>query len=142
MNPKLASEATTKIHFGESTTVKIDGQSVKLKGTFYRDDDIEMKQLLTKDAQVVECHGLINNFSAEKYPYDAAKPLPERVARLVKDYQFEKSEKNKLLEMVATRDTTIRELKAKAKTFDNRLLSEVKDFFFRVISIIASEKNG
>lgn len=115
MNPKLASEATHTLDFGEGTKIRVGNTTVTVKGRFYREDsgyirqiEIDRNDLLKERREINKC---IDGTAVEKYAYDAHRPLIDRVTRIAKNLEHERKEKQKLLDMVASRDTTICNLK-------------------------------
>ena len=142
MDLKLASEATAKLDFGEGTKIRVGNSTITLKGTFYREDACYIRHLKAHEDANNAAHAALNGRSGEKYPYDAGKPLPERIGNLQDRCDFNLKEKNKLLDMVAVRDTTNRELKAALKQFADKMVIEAKDNFFRAITVISETYRG
>lgn len=149
LRPELLSPATDIIDFGEATKVRIKNTTATLHGKFYRDDCWYIQQLKQSEqgsregraALLDECHQIVNSASLEKYPYDSSKPLADRLKKLVENLQFERNEKAKLLNMVAIRDTEIRQLKQAFIDLREQLVDAGKKYFFDTISFLAANKH-
>jgi len=96
MNLRLLSEASKEIDFGEGTKVRIQNTTVTLKGTFHRTDSY----LMTRCArEYEECR---------------------------KTLEHERAEKIKLMNMVASRDTTIMQLNGDINAAKNQTRESLK----------------
>ena len=111
----LWSEATSVLEFGEGTKIRIGNVSVRLKGTYHREDSFAIQQMQRDIAgakkAISDAHQILTDAYEEKYPYDASKTLPERIKNAAARLAHERSEKQKLIVMVSDRDAEISRLK-------------------------------
>lgn len=146
MNLKLASEASNVLDFGDGTKVRIGNTTVTLKGRFFRQDSAVYKGLeesyqmtLRENRAVGKC---IDRVSVEKYPYDAHRPISERIETVVKNLEFERKEKQKLLEMVSSRDTTISNLKCDVEFLKREMRNSIRNMREHILDKLSGAIKG
>lgn len=142
---ELWSEGTTELDFGEGTKVRIKNTTVTLKGKFYRDDSSGLlwykNQIDAYTKTSAAAHAAIDEGSQEKYPHDAGYPIAIRVANLVKNLKFERSEKEKLVCMVVDRDASLRNHKQHFIDLRNKLIEDAKNQFLGLIDTLAKNRH-
>lgn len=135
----LWSEATTELDFGEGTKVRIKNTTVTLKGKFLRNDNHAFKMVTVNEAAIQRAHELITQYGVDDNPWMGQEAsmqetrLNVRIMKLIADCKFFKKEKDKLIDMVSNRDTTIRELKEKVINIRDTFCKLAQAHFFNVI---------
>jgi uncharacterized coiled-coil protein SlyX len=121
----LASEVTTELDFGESTTVRIGNSRIKLKGKYYRADSqkmLRLEEFAKKAKDECEQVGFLCDIAAlEKYPHDAGRDIKARVTTLVNRVKDMQQTMATLGEKIREKDTTITHLQGNIKYLKKEL---------------------